>query len=159
MSKQKQMTVSPVDDPVIVERDCAIERMVEVFREADLPEGVFQYLHLTHESAARVIQSPEVEHAAFTGSVPVGTAIEQAIELMNDSEFGLTASVSTRGLQAAETIGEQVDTGARFMNRCDDLDPALARTGVKSFGRGRTLSRVGYESLTRPKSFHLRTAL
>lgn len=299
---------------------CA-ERMVEAFREADLPEGVFQYLHLTHESAARVIRSPEVEYVAFTGSVPAGAKIEQAalgrfmgvglelggkdpayvrpdvniehavenladgaffnsgqsccgieriyvhedvhdrfvdglveltrqyrlgnpldagttlgpmvstaaadfvrgqindavtqgaralidpgpfpenregtpylapqilvdvdhsmrvmneesfgpvvgimkvasdeqaIEVMNDSEFGLTASVWTTDLEAAEAIGERVDTGTWFMNRCDYLDPALAWTGVKSSGRGCTLSRVGYESLTRPKSFHLRTKL
>jgi len=299
---------------------CA-ERMVEAFREADLPEGVFQYLHLTHESAARVIQSPTVEHVAFTGSVPAGAAIEQAavgrfmgvglelggkdpayvrpdvdvenaienladgaffnsgqsccgieriyvhsdvydrfvdglveltrqyrlgnpldentnlgpvvkssaagfirgqvdeavgqgaralidpaqfpanedgtpylapqvlvdvdhtmrvmteetfgpvvgimkvesdeqaIELMNDSEFGLTASIWTRDLEAAERIGERVATGTLFMNRCDYLDPALAWTGVKHSGRGCTLSRVGYESLTRPKSFHLKTGV
>ncbi len=297
---------------------CA-ERMVEAFREADLPEGVFQYLHLTHEAAARAIRSPEVEFVAFTGSVPAGAHIEeaavgrflgvglelggkdpayvrpdvnldhaienladgaffnsgqsccgieriyvhadvydsfvdgladltrqyrlgspldesttlgpmvkssaadfvrsqiaeavsqgartlidpagfpenrenspylapqilvdvdhsmrvmteesfgpvvgvmkvesdgQAVELMNDSEFGLTASVWTRDLDAAVAIGNQVDTGTWFMNRCDYLDPALAWTGVKHSGRGCTLSRVGYESLTRPKSFHLRT--
>ncbi|HSH42878.1 MAG TPA: aldehyde dehydrogenase family protein [Arenicellales bacterium] len=299
---------------------CA-ERMVEAFREAGLPEGVFQFLHLTHESAARVIRSPEVEYVAFTGSVPAGEKIEQAavgrfigvglelggkdpayvrpdadieyavagladgaffnsgqsccgieriyvhsdvydrfveglveltrqyrlgnpldedttlgpvvktaaaefirgqvaeavsqgaralidpaefpadregtpylapqvlvdvdhsmrvmteetfgpvvgimkvdsdeqaIELMNDSEFGLTASVWTSDLDAAESIGNRVDTGTFFMNRCDYLDPALAWTGVKHSGRGCTLSRVGYESLTRPKSFHLKTGV
>ncbi len=298
---------------------CA-ERMVEAFREAGLPDGVFQFLHLTHESAARLIQSPEVEYVAFTGSVPAGAKIEQAavgrfmgvglelggkdpayvrpdvnidhavenladgaffnsgqsccgieriyvhadvydrfvdglveltrqyrlgnpldehtslgpvvkasaaefirgqvaeavsqgaralidaasfpenregtpylapqilvdvdhsmrvmteetfgpvvgimkvdsdaraVELMNDSEFGLTASVWTTDLEAAEALGNQVETGTWFMNRCDYLDPALAWTGVKDSGRGCTLSRVGYESLTRPKSFHLRTS-
>ncbi|MBS1269824.1 MAG: Succinate-semialdehyde dehydrogenase [NADP(+)] 1 [Gammaproteobacteria bacterium] len=299
---------------------CA-ERMVEAFRDAGLPDGVFQYLHLTHDSVARVIQSPEVEYVAFTGSVPAGGKIEQAavgrfmgvglelggkdpayvrpdvnidyavanladgaffnsgqsccgieriyahsnvyekfvdglvelarqyrlgnpldenttlgpvvktsaadfvrgqideavgqgaraliahgqfpgneegtpylapqilvdvnhsmrvmteesfgpvvgimkvgsdeqaIELMNDSEFGLTASVWTTDVEAAEAIGNQVETGTWFMNRCDYLDPALAWTGVKNSGRGCTLSPVGYESLTRPKSFHLRTSL
>jgi acyl-CoA reductase-like NAD-dependent aldehyde dehydrogenase len=299
---------------------CA-ERMVEAFREAELPTGVFQFLHLTHDAAARVIQSPQVNGVAFTGSVPAGTRIEQAaagrfmhvglelggkdpayvradadighavenladgaffnsgqsccgieriyahadiyerfveelatltrqyrlgnpldpettlgpvvnaaaaefirgqvdeavtagaralvdpsgfpenrvgtpylapqvlvdvdhsmrvmteetfgpvvgvmkvdsddqaVGLMNDSEFGLTASVWTRDLEAAEAIGNRVNTGTFFMNRCDYLDPALAWTGVKHSGRGCTLSRVGYESLTRPKSFHLRTAL
>jgi acyl-CoA reductase-like NAD-dependent aldehyde dehydrogenase len=44
-----------------------------------------------------------------------------------------------------------------FMNRCDYLDPALTWTGVKDTGRGATLSTVGYEALTRPKSYHLRT--
>jgi acyl-CoA reductase-like NAD-dependent aldehyde dehydrogenase len=80
----------------------------------------------------------------------------EAIALMNDSPFGLTASVWTRDEAAAIAIGDQVDTGTWFMNRCDYLDPALAWTGVKDSGRGCTLSRVGYETLTRPKSFHLR---
>ena len=81
---------------------------------------------------------------------------EQAIALMNDSEFGLTASIWTADLDAAERIGDRIETGTVFMNRCDALDPALAWTGVKNTGRGATLSRVGYETLTRPKSFHLR---
>jgi acyl-CoA reductase-like NAD-dependent aldehyde dehydrogenase len=81
---------------------------------------------------------------------------DEAVALMNDSPFGLTASVWTRDLDAAEAIGAQVETGTFFMNRCDYLDPALAWTGVKDTGRGATLSRVGYETLTRPKSFHLR---
>jgi acyl-CoA reductase-like NAD-dependent aldehyde dehydrogenase len=83
---------------------------------------------------------------------------EEAIRLMNDSRFGLTASVWTADEHAALAIGERVETGTWFMNRCDYLDPALAWTGVKDSGRGCTLSVVGYEHLTRPKSFHLRTA-
>jgi acyl-CoA reductase-like NAD-dependent aldehyde dehydrogenase len=81
---------------------------------------------------------------------------DEAVALMNDSPYGLTASVWTRDVDAAEAIGARVDTGTFFMNRCDYLDPALAWTGVKDTGRGATLSRVGYETLTRPKSFHLR---
>ncbi len=79
-----------------------------------------------------------------------------AVQLMNDSAYGLTASVWTIDEAAAIAIGERVQTGTFFMNRCDYLDPALAWTGVKDSGRGCTLSSVGYESLTRPKSFHLR---
>jgi acyl-CoA reductase-like NAD-dependent aldehyde dehydrogenase len=82
---------------------------------------------------------------------------EEAIALMNDSDFGLTAAVWTCDVEAAESIGDRVQTGTWFMNRCDYLDPALAWVGVKDSGRGCTLSRVGYEQLTRPKSFHLRT--
>ena len=81
---------------------------------------------------------------------------DEAVRLMNDSDFGLTAAVWTRDLEAARTLGERVQTGTWFMNRCDYLDPALAWVGVKDSGRGCTLSRVGYEHLTRPKSFHLR---
>ena len=83
---------------------------------------------------------------------------EQAIELMNDSEFGLTACIWSRSEAASIAIGDRLHTGTVFMNRCDYLDPALAWVGVKHSGRGCTLSQVGYEHLTRPKSFHLRTA-
>jgi len=82
---------------------------------------------------------------------------DEAIRLMNDSEFGLTAAIWTEDLEAAEAIGDRIDTGTVFMNRCDYVDPALAWTGVKATGRGASLSVVGYEQLTRPKSFHLRT--
>ena len=80
----------------------------------------------------------------------------QAVAHMNDSAFGLTAAVWTRDAAAAERLGAEVQTGTFFMNRCDYLDPALAWVGVKDSGRGCTLSVVGYEHLTRPKSFHLR---
>jgi acyl-CoA reductase-like NAD-dependent aldehyde dehydrogenase len=81
---------------------------------------------------------------------------DEAVRLMNDSPYGLTASVWTKDLAAAERIGDRIETGTVYMNRCDYLDPGLAWTGVKDTGRGATLSAVGYESLTRPKSFHLR---
>jgi acyl-CoA reductase-like NAD-dependent aldehyde dehydrogenase len=84
---------------------------------------------------------------------------EEAIKLMNDSPYGLTACVFTSDVEAAAAIGDQVNTGTWFMNRCDYLDPALAWTGVKNSGRGCTLSALGYDHLTRPKSFHLKTAL
>lgn len=84
---------------------------------------------------------------------------DEALRLMNDSPYGLTASVWTRDDEAALSLGARVDTGTWFMNRCDYLDPELAWVGVKDSGRGCTLSRVGYEQLTRPKSFHLRTKL
>lgn len=89
------------------------------------------------------------------GIMPVGSD-DEAVALMNDSAYGLTASVWTQDVAAAKGIGDQVETGTWFMNRCDYLDPALAWTGVKNSGRGCTLSQVGYEQLTRPKSFHLR---
>jgi len=81
---------------------------------------------------------------------------EHAIELMNDSCYGLTASIWTNDVDAAVSIGDQIHTGTWFMNRCDYLDPALAWVGVKDSGVGCTLSQVGYEHLTRPKSYHLR---
>ena len=84
------------------------------------------------------------------------TSDAEAIRLMNDSPYGLTAALFTRDAEAAEAIGREIETGTVFMNRCDYLDPALAWTGVKDTGRGATLSRVGYETLTRPKSYHFR---
>ena len=81
---------------------------------------------------------------------------DEAIRLMNDSDFGLTASIWTTDEDAAMRIAEQLETGTVFMNRCDYLDPELAWVGVKNSGRGCTLSKVGFEQLTRPKSFHFR---
>ncbi len=81
---------------------------------------------------------------------------DEAVELMNDSPYGLTASVWTTDRDAAVAIGDHVATGTWFMNRCDYLDPGLAWVGVKDSGRGCTLSALGYEQLTRPKSYHLR---
>ena len=81
---------------------------------------------------------------------------DEAVDLMNDSPFGLTGSVWTRDKDIALDLGRKVQTGTWYMNRCDYLDPALAWTGVKDSGQGCTLSRIGYEQLTRPKSFHMK---
>ncbi|HGY09340.1 MAG TPA: aldehyde dehydrogenase family protein [Oceanithermus profundus] len=81
---------------------------------------------------------------------------EEALESMNDSQYGLTASLWTRDLERAERLGARIETGTVFMNRADYLDPALAWTGVKDTGRGITLSELGYHQLTRVKSYHLR---
>ena len=84
---------------------------------------------------------------------------DDAVALMNDSRYGLTASIWTADIDAALRIGDRVETGTWFQNRCDYLDPALAWTGVRDSGRGCSLSRLGYAALTRPTSFHLRTRL
>jgi acyl-CoA reductase-like NAD-dependent aldehyde dehydrogenase len=81
---------------------------------------------------------------------------EEAITLMNDSPYGLTASVWTTDADRAADIGDRIATGTVFMNRCDYVDPGLVWTGVKDTGRGASLSKFGLEQLTRPKSFHLR---
>jgi len=81
---------------------------------------------------------------------------EEALKLMNDSPYGLTASIWTENEEEAIKIGDNVDTGTWFMNRCDYLDPHLAWVGVKDSGRGCSLSQVGYEHLTRAKSYHLK---
>jgi len=89
------------------------------------------------------------------GIMSVGSD-EEAVRLMNDSEFGLTAAIFSADAAGAEALGDALETGTVFLNRCDYLDPALAWTGVKNSGRGCTLSRVGFEQLTRPKSYHFR---
>ncbi|MFB9224580.1 aldehyde dehydrogenase family protein [Paracoccus cavernae] len=80
----------------------------------------------------------------------------EAIALMNDSDYGLTASIWTKDADAAAEIGNHLETGTIFMNRADYLDPALVWTGTKDTGRGAALSNLGYLALTRPKSYHLK---
>ena len=82
---------------------------------------------------------------------------DEAVRLMNDSPYGLTAAIWTRDQERAFRVGAQIETGTFFMNRCDYLDPLLPWTGVKDTGKGMSLSKYGFLSLTRRKSFHLRT--
>ena len=89
------------------------------------------------------------------GIMPVKSD-DEAIQLMNDSRYGLTASIWTTDVDAALSIGDKIECGTVYMNRCDYLDPALAWVGVKDSGRGCTLSTLGFDAFTRPKSFHLR---
>lgn len=117
--------------------------------EAYLPPEVFIDVHhgmpiMTEETFGPVV-----------GVMPVESD-EEALLLMNDSRYGLTASIWTEDLHRADRLARQVNTGTVFANRCDYLDPSLAWTGVKDSGRGCTLSVVGYEQLTRPKSYFLR---
>jgi acyl-CoA reductase-like NAD-dependent aldehyde dehydrogenase len=99
----------------------------------------------------------EESFGPVVGIMPVADDAE-AVVRMNDSRYGLTASIWTADAEAALALGDELETGTVFMNRCDYLDPALAWTGVKDSGRGVTLSRLGYEVLTRPKSYHLKLA-
>lgn len=80
----------------------------------------------------------------------------EAVAWMNDSEFGLTASLWTKDIERATRVAGQIETGTVFMNRCDYLDPALCWTGCKNTGRGGGLSIIGYHNLTRPKSYYLK---
>ena len=97
----------------------------------------------------------EESFGPVVGIMPVKDDAE-AIALMNDSDFGLTASLWSSDLDRAERIAMQIETGTVFMNRCDYLDPALCWTGCKQTGRGGGLSVIGYHHLTRPKSFYLK---
>ncbi len=91
------------------------------------------------------------------GVMPVRDDAE-AVELMNDSDFGLTASIWTRDVDRAVRIGDGIETGTVFMNRANYLDPFHCWTGCKNTGRGGSLSAIGYHNLTRPKSYHLKKA-
>jgi acyl-CoA reductase-like NAD-dependent aldehyde dehydrogenase len=89
------------------------------------------------------------------GIMPV-SGDDEAVALMNDSEFGLTASLWTSDVARAERVGDRIETGTVFLNRADYLDPGLCWTGCKNTGRGGGLSIIGYHNLTRPKSYHLK---
>ena len=108
-------------------------------------------INVTHEM--RLMR--EESFGPVVGIMPVKNDVE-AIALMNDSDFGLTASLWTQDTSRAEAIADQIETGTVFMNRADYLDPALCWTGCKNTGRGGGLSIIGYHNLTRPKSYHLK---
>ena len=97
----------------------------------------------------------EESFGPVVGIMPVDSD-EQALQLMNDCQFGLTASLWTNDAERAARIGAEIETGTVFMNRADYLDPALCWTGCKATGRGGSLSEIGFHNLTRPKSYHLR---
>lgn len=107
--------------------------------------------HVTH--SMRVMM--EESFGPVVGIMKVKDDAE-AIALMNDSPYGLTASVWTQDYETAQDIGRQIETGTVFMNRADYLDPALCWTGCKDTGRGGSLSYLGFHSVTRPKSYHLK---
>lgn len=109
--------------------------------------------NVTHDM--RVMR--EESFGPVVGIMPVKDDAE-AIRLMNDSDFGLTASLWTQDTARAEAIADQIETGTVFMNRADYLDPGLCWTGCKDTGRGGGLSVIGYHNLTRPKSYHMKKA-
>jgi acyl-CoA reductase-like NAD-dependent aldehyde dehydrogenase len=158
-------TIGPVVKPAAAEfvRD-QIAEAVSNGATAHIPAGTF-----AADEAGSAYCGPQiltgVDHSMrvmteesfgpVVGIMPVASD-EEAVALMNDSAYGLTASIWTADLAKAAELGRQLETGTVFANRSDYLDPALAWTGVKNTGRGATLSAVGYEHMTRPKSFHLR---
>ena len=82
---------------------------------------------------------------------------DEAVRLMNDSPYGLTASIWTEDIARGEKLAHRTSAGTVYVNRCDYLDPELPWVGIKDSGHGCTLSHLGFQHLTRPKSFHLRT--
>lgn len=92
-------------------------------------------------------------------AIAVVDSDEDALAKMNASSLGLTASVWTKDKARAERLARDLEFGTVYMNRCDALDPALPWTGWKDSGRGVTLSTLGFDGLTRPKSIHFRLSL
>ncbi|RME27736.1 MAG: aldehyde dehydrogenase family protein [Deltaproteobacteria bacterium] len=123
---------------------------------AATPQGVYLAPQVLVDVTHDMEVMREETFGPVVGIMPVSSD-EEAIRLMNDSDYGLTASIWTADEAAVLAMGPRLETGTVFMNRADYLDPELAWTGVKLSGRGQTLSRLGYEQLTRPKSYHLRT--
>ncbi len=107
------------------------------------------------EATHRMALMVEESFGPIVGIAPVKDDAE-ALKLMNDSPYGLTAAVWTGSQERAMELGRGLQTGTVFMNRCDYLDPALPWVGVKDSGLGCSLSEQGLLTLTRPKSFHLR---
>lgn len=128
-------------------------RCVEVFAEDDGAAYLSPTIltNVTHDM--RIMR--EETFGPVVGIMPVKDDAE-AIALMNDSEFGLTASIWTQDADKAYETGQQLETGTVFMNRCDYVDPELCWTGCKNTGRGGSLSAIAYQNLTRPKSYHLK---
>ena len=153
------------------------ERLAEAFHEASVPEAVFQNLVPAHvprmeaddddgpcltpqvltgvTHAMRVLR--DETFGPVVGIMPV-EGDDEAVACMNDSPFGLTASVWTKGVDAPDAIGDRLETGAVLLDRCDHLDPALWWTGCEDTGRGAGLSVFAYHAPTRPKPYHSRMA-
>jgi acyl-CoA reductase-like NAD-dependent aldehyde dehydrogenase len=81
---------------------------------------------------------------------------EEALHLMNDTAYGLTAAVYSKNKERAEKILAATDAGTGYWNCCDRVSPALPWSGRKHSGFGATLSHVGIRAFTQPKAFHLR---
>lgn len=99
-----------------------------------------------------------MQRESFGPLVPIAPvdSDEEALAKMNDSRLGLTASVWTSDADRARRMARALEYGTVYMNRCDSVDPALPWTGVKDSGRGSSLSPLGFDQLTRPKSIHFR---
>lgn len=125
----------------------------EVFPQDDGGTYLAPQILVNVDHSMRVMM--EESFGPVVGIMPV-SGDDEALRLMNDSPYGLTASLWTQDPERAARLGRLVDTGTVFMNRADYLDPALTWTGTKDTGRGAALSVLGYQSVTRPRSYHFR---
>lgn len=81
---------------------------------------------------------------------------EEAVQMMQDTEYGLTASVYSSDKKRAETILQQIDAGTGYWNCCDRVSAALPWSGRKHSGFGVTLSHAGLRAFVKPKGYHMR---
>jgi acyl-CoA reductase-like NAD-dependent aldehyde dehydrogenase len=81
---------------------------------------------------------------------------EEALRLMNDTDYGLTAGVYTANEDRAKRILSQVDSGSVYWNCCDRVSPRLPWTGRRNSGMGSTLSVIGIRAFLQPRAWHLR---
>ncbi len=144
-----QVARDQIEDAIAKGATAHIERMAQDDGGAYLTPQI-----LTNVSHDMEVMQEET-FGPVVGIMPVQDD-DEAVGLMNDSRYGLTASIWTRDAAAAEAIGARLETGTVFMNRCDYLDPALCWTGCKETGHGAGLSVLGFHALTRPKSYHLK---
>ncbi len=97
----------------------------------------------------------EESFGPIIGIMPV-SGDEEALRLMNDSHYGLTASIWSRDEEAALKLAPRMQAGTIYLNRCDYLDPALPWIGYKESGLGCSLSHHGFREVTKPKSYHFK---
>jgi len=133
---------------------CIDQRRFKLDREGSPYLGPQVMVNVNHQMSVM----REESFGPIVGIMKVKTD-DEAVTLMNDSSYGLTASVWTSDVERAKAIGARVETGLFFMNRCDYVDPALVWTGVKETGKGAAMGEIGYHLLTQPKAFHLRHSL
>jgi acyl-CoA reductase-like NAD-dependent aldehyde dehydrogenase len=129
-------------------------RLLAGGRRLDAHHGFFPPTLLADCSQDAVIMHEE----SFGPTLPARAVRDdaEALAAMNDSRYGLTASVWTKSPARARSFAERLEAGTIYQNRCDFLEPALPWTGVKDSGRGSTLSRYGFLHLTRRKSMNFR---
>ncbi|KAK0259653.1 hypothetical protein B0A54_15575 [Friedmanniomyces endolithicus] len=109
---------------------------------------------LTHVNHTMLVMRDET----FGPILPIQSVASdsEAVSLINDSQFGLTASIWTKDVEKGEELSEMVEAGTVFVNRADFPSPDLAWVGWKESGRGQTLSSFGFEQFVRLKSYHVK---
>lgn len=137
----------------------ACQQGAELVHGTDNAKQVFDNNYLTPKILTQVNHSMDIMHQEIFGPVVKIQSVQsdqEAVKLINDSQFGLTASIWSEDLEQSYILAQDIQTGTVFVNRCDYLDPALAWAGLKLSGTGCSLSELGFQNLTRPKSYHIR---